>query len=188
MGSSERSPEDESELDRALRMIAEGNRDALLTLHQLTAPKLFGICLRICRDYQAAEDTLNEVYLNVWRRRVAFNPERGSSLSWLCIMARNRSIDWVRRYGRSTESDAQLAEMPSLDPNPEEIAFRAEESNRLHFCLGTLRTEQSDAIRTTFFDGLTYAELAVRQGVPLGTVKSRIHRGMLKLKECLNGR
>lgn len=190
MVSDRRSPDtdEENELTRALRLVGDGDHQALLILHRLTAPKLFGICLRICRDYQAAEDTLNEVYLNVWQRRVAFSPDRGRALPWLCTMARNRSIDWVRRYGRPTESDDQLANMPSLDPDPEDLASAAEESDRLHLCLDKLKPEQRNAIHTAFFEGVTYAELADRQSVPLGTIKTWVRRGLLTLKDCLNGR
>lgn len=131
---------------------------------------------------------MNEVYLNVWQRRVAFDPERGRASAWLCTMARNRAIDWVRRYGRPTESDAQLASMPSLDPDPEELASAEDESERLHLCLDKLKPEQRTAIHTAFFEGLTYAELADRQTVPLGTIKTWVRRGLLKLKDCLDGR
>ena len=178
----------DDEVSRALILVQGGDKAALAILYRLTAPKLFGVCLRICRDYQAAEDILNEVYLNVWRRRVPFEPERGRALAWLCTITRNRSIDWVRRYGRPTESDVVLASLPSLEPDPEELAISAQASSQLHLCLDKLKPEQRKSIRTAFFDGVTYAELAVRENVPLGTMKTWVRRGLLKLKDCLHGR
>lgn len=178
----------EEELIRAFRQIDAGDHAGLETLYRITSPKLFGVCLRICGDYQAAEDTLNEVYLSIWQRKLALDPARGRALPWLCTIARNRAIDWVRRHGRPTESDAILAGMPSLDPDPESLALSADRSERLHLCLDKLKPQQRTAIQTAFFEGVTYAEIADRQGVPLGTIKTWVRRGFLSLKDCLDGR
>lgn len=177
----------ESDLARALGLIGRGDQNGLAILHRLTAPKLFGICMRICKDHQAAEDVLSEVYLKVWQGKATFDPDRGNALPWLCTMARNRSIDWIRRYGRPTESDAVLAGLPSLEPDPEAVATSADEAGRLHLCLDSLKPDQRQAIRTAFFEGITYAELADRQSVPLGTIKTWVRRGLARLKDCLGG-
>lgn len=143
----------DEELRRAFELIEAGDPEGLDRLYQMTSPKLFGIGVRICGDYQAAEDTLNDVYLTIWQRKKGFDPARGRALSWLCTMARNRSIDWVRRYGRPTESDALLASMPTLDPDPESLALLADESDQLHLCLEKLKPQQRAAIETAFFKG-----------------------------------
>ena len=163
------------------------DRDAFRTLYDLTAAKLFGICLRICGERQAAEDVLHDVYLLIWRRAGAFEPGRASPITWLSTIARNRAIDWRRAQG--SRRTAPLAEAPDIaDPAPlaSDALEAAGERARLYDCLRTLEERQGAAIRTAFFEGVTYAELAARQGVPLGTCKSWIRRGLAALRRCLD--
>ena len=163
------------------------DRAAFATLYNLTSAKLFGVCLRICGERQAAEDVLSEVYLTVWRRAGAFEPGRASPISWLATIARNRAIDWRRSAGRKLA--ATVSDVPDVpDPNPsaEERMVQSDEDRKLHLCLDQLEEKQRGAIRTAFFDGLTYAELAEREGVPLGTMKSWVRRGLTRLKDCLS--
>lgn len=169
-------------------LVATGDEDraAFKTLYRMTSAKLFGVCLRICGDRQAAEDVLSEVYLTVWKRAGAYEPGRASPISWLATIARNRSIDW-RRRARRTPS-APLDEAPEIAddaPLASERMLLSEQDAKLHLCLDELEARQRDAIRTAFFDGLTYAELAERRAVPLGTMKSWVRRGLVRLKDCL---
>lgn len=162
------------------------DRSAFATVYKLTSAKLFGICLRICGEKGAAEDVLSDVYLTVWRRAGAYEPGRASPISWLATIARNRAIDWRRSAGR--RSSVGLDHVPEVvddDPNAEQRLIRGEETQRLHQCLGQLDDKQRGAIRSAFFGGLTYAELAERDGVPLGTMKSWVRRGLMRLKDCL---
>ena len=173
-------------LVEALVATGEENRAAFRTLYQLTSAKLFGVCLRICGDRQAAEDVLSDVYMTVWKRAGAYEPGRASPISWLATIARNRAIDW-RRSARRVPS-APLDEAPDIaddTPSSVERMLLDEREAQLHLCLEELQQRQRTAIRTAFFDGLTYAELAARQGVPLGTMKSWVRRGLLRLRECL---
>jgi RNA polymerase sigma-70 factor (ECF subfamily) len=170
-------------------LVATGNEDraAFSTLYQLTSAKLFGVCLRICGDRQAAEEVLSDVYLTIWRRAGAFEPGRASPISWLATIARNRAIDWRRAAGRKpTVGLDDAPDVADSEPSAEERLVRQEADRRLHLCLDQLEQRQRGAIRTAFFDGLTYAELAERQGVPLGTMKSWVRRGLAKLKDCLS--
>ena len=169
-------------------LVATGAEDraAFATLYNLTSAKLFGVCLRICGERQAAEDVLSEVYLTVWRRAGAYEPGRASPISWLATIARNRAIDWRRSSGRKvaiTLDDAP--EVADPEPSAEQRMVTNDEDQRLHLCLDQLEDKQRGAIRTAFFDGLTYAELAKREGVPLGTMKSWVRRGLMRLKDCL---
>lgn len=169
-------------------LVATGAEDraAFARLYKLTSAKLFGVCLRICGDRQAAEEVLGDVYLTIWRRAGAFEPGRASPISWLATIARNRAIDWRRSAGRRAMVPIDLApEVADEDPSAEERMLKGESDRRLHLCLDQLEERQRGAIRTAFFDGLTYAELAERQGVPLGTMKSWVRRGLMKLKDCL---
>lgn len=170
-------------------LVATGAEDraAFATLYNLTSAKLFGVCLRICGERQAAEDVLSEVYLTIWRRAGAYEPGRASPISWLATIARNRAIDWRRSAGRKVVVNLDDApEVADPDPSAEERMVTNDEDQRLHLCLDQLEDKQRGAIRTAFFDGLTYAELAKREGVPLGTMKSWVRRGLIRLKDCLS--
>ncbi|KQT32249.1 RNA polymerase subunit sigma [Sphingomonas sp. Leaf412] len=175
------------ELTRVLIATGEEDRAAFARVYHLTRTKLFGVCLRICGERQAAEDVLQEVYATIWKRAGAYEPARASPISWLATIARNRAIDW-RRAQRVRPSTAMEDAPPLPDPAPlaSETMLRDEDDRRLHGCLDRLSDSQRDVIRTAFFDGLTYAELADRRGVPLGTVKSWVRRGLIRLKDCLD--
>ena len=171
-------------------LVATGSEDrgAFRTLYGLTSAKLFGVCLRICGDRQAAEDVLSDVYLTIWKRAGAFEPGRASPISWLATIARNRAIDWRRSAGRAAPARARIddiAELADDRASAEEVMLVDERAAQLHGCLDQLDDRQRDAIRTAFFDGMTYAELAERDAVPLGTMKSWVRRGLIRLKDCL---
>ena len=162
------------------------DREAFRDLYALTSAKLFGVCLRICGERQAAEDVLHEVYLTVWKRAGAYEPGRASPITWLATIARNRAIDWRRAQG--VRRAAPIEEAPDIAdsaPLASEMMESDEAAHHLSQCLDGLDDHQRTAIRTAFFDGVTYAELAERQAVPLGTMKSWVRRGLARLKECL---
>ena len=170
-------------------LVATGREDraAFRTLYRLTSAKLFGVCLRICQDRSAAEDVLSDVYLLIWRRAGAYEPGRASPITWLATIARNRAIDW--RRSTAARPSASLDDAPDVaddQPSAVDQLLRSEEDGRLHLCLDQLDDRQRGAIRTAFFDGLTYAELAERDSVPLGTMKSWVRRGLHRLKDCLD--
>lgn len=166
--------------------VGQEDRVALARLYELTSAKLFGICVRTCGDRQAAEDVLQEVYLIIWKRAAGFEPGRASPITWLATIARNRAIDWRRAQGKRVMTTIDEA-LPLTDDRPlaPETLLAAEAQGRLHLCLDQLEEKPRLAIRTAFFDGVTYAELAERLGVPLGTMKSWVRRGLMRLKECV---
>jgi RNA polymerase sigma factor (sigma-70 family) len=171
----------------ALRRVASGDREALDNVYSATSAKLFGICLRILKDRAEAEDALQEVYVSVWRRAGSFDPARASPITWLATLARNRSIDRLRSRKRAVGTDPVDAAADVADPSLDALQKleQRDEARRLEGCLGELEERTSGAIRAAFFGGLTYAELAGQASVPLGTMKSWIRRGLLKLKDCL---
>ena len=171
----------------ALHLAASGDASGLRTVYRLTSAKLFGICLRICGDRQAAEDVLQEVYVKVWRRAGSFAAERASPISWLAMIAHNAAIDWRRasRHSDTSADEATLRAIPDKAPLADALAEQDEDRRRLLACLDGLDSSQSSAIRRAFLDGVTYQQLSDESGTPLGTIKSWIRRGMQKLKECL---
>lgn len=197
------SPTDRREaLTAALTATALRDVVAFRAVYRLTSAKLFGICLRVCGDRQAAEDVLQEVYLIVWRRAASFEPLRSSPITWLAAIARNRSIDWRRANGvalpaPSSDPSPYPSPYPSrADPRPSaeaaddaalaDVAMIArEDTHHVHRCLAKLDPGVRDAIRAAFLDGATYPELAARAGVPLATMKSRVRRGLLQLRKCM---
>ncbi|MGN6278789.1 MAG: sigma-70 family RNA polymerase sigma factor [Sphingomonas sp.] len=187
-GVAELDPDDaRARLVDALIRTGEEDHAAFRDLYRLTSAKLFGICLRICGERSAAEDVLNDVYLIIWKRAGAYQPGRASPISWLATIARNKAIDWVRaKKARPTHPVDEAAAVVDPAPGQAEVTQRDEASRRLHECLDTLDDRARDAISTAFFDGLTYAELAERKGVPLGTMKSIVRRGLMQLRGCVD--
>ena len=179
---------DRDRLVSALTLAASGDASGLRLVYQLTSAKLFGICLRICGDRQAAEDILQDVYVKVWRRADAFDAERASPISWLAMIAHNAAIDWRRaQYRHGAWDDHGLRGIADEAPLADVMAERDEDRRRLVVCLDRLDTSQSSPIRRAFLEGVTYQQLSDETGMPLGTIKSRIRRGMQNLKECLGG-
>ncbi|RYD45904.1 MAG: sigma-70 family RNA polymerase sigma factor, partial [Sphingomonadales bacterium] len=171
-------------LNKALARVAAGDRAALREVYHLTSAKLFGVCLRISCDREAAEDILQDVYLKVWNRAGRFDPERASPITWLCVIARNTAVDWQRKAGPVTLPEAFAAEIADDSASAPEQIEAAQERARIFECLDSLEARQSHAIRAAFFDGLTYVQLAERMTVPLGTMKSWVRRGLMQLKGC----
>ncbi len=167
--------------------LASGDRSSLGDIYSATSAKLFGICLRILNDRGEAEDALQDVYLGLWQRADRYDPARASPISWLATLARNRAIDRLRSSKRVRDSLPENAATAVEDDTPlaDSLAEDKQRDARIHHCLGKLEKRQQSAIRTAFFDGATYRELAETQGVPLGTMKSWVRRGLAALGKCL---
>jgi RNA polymerase sigma factor (sigma-70 family) len=176
-----------SQLAAALARVAGGDRAALRIVYQDTSAKLFGVCLRILNNRSEAEDVLQDVYVTVWRKAAAFDPSRASPITWMVAIARNRAIDRLRASAVSRRMEPIEAADAVSDPAPAAVerVELAQQHQRLAGCLEELEARHATAIRAAFLDGATYDELAVRMSVPLGTMKSWIRRGLLKLRACL---
>ncbi len=166
--------------------LAAGNRDALRQVYDESSGRLFAVCLRITGDSDAAQDVLQEVYIKLLMRADAYSPEQGSAMGWLMQIARNASIDWVRARGRQGRTREGLA----LEPEPASVSVedelaREQEAARAIAAMDLLDDNSREHVRATFFGGLTYAELAERESLPLATVKSRIRRGLIRMRMAM---
>lgn len=170
-----------------LHAVASGDRGALRDVYDLTSAKLFGVCLRILPDREEAEDVLQDVYITVWNKADTYEEGRASPITWLSTIARNRSIDRLRAIGARPRGQAidEAGEVRDETPDALERLQANEEAGRLHDCLDGLDERARGAIAAAFFDGRTYDELARERAMPLGTMKSIVRRGLIRLRGCL---
>jgi RNA polymerase sigma-70 factor (ECF subfamily) len=178
--------EDRASLAAALRRVAQGDRDAFEEVYRRTSMKLFGVCLRILPRRAEAEDALQDAYLAVWRKAATFDEGRGTAMTWLITLARNRALDRVRSSAsRPTVAVAHAEAIPDPAAGAFATLAASEEERRLALCLDDLDAGDAGFIRRAFFGGETYSDLAGQIGVPLGTMKSRIRRALVRLRSCL---
>ena len=177
---------DRAALCTALAGVARGEEPALKEVYDRTSAKLFGVCLRILKSENEAEDVLQEVYLTVWRKAAAFDETRASPVTWLAALARNRAIDRLRASAPRAR-DIDVSDLDLADPSPSALSALevSEEARQLDHCLSELEPAHAGAVRSAFFGGLTYEALAQQLEMPLGTVKGWIRRSLMKLRACL---
>ena len=170
-----------------LAQVAEGRRDAFESLYRQTSATMLGICLRVLRDREEAEDVLQEVYVAVWSKAAQFDQQRARAMTRLGTIARNRAIDRVRARPspalHEPIEDHELADDEA--PTPAAGIDAALERAQLDDCMDQLEPKRRSLIRTAFFENVTYDVLALRAEAPLGSVKSWIRRGLQQLKACL---
>ena len=169
-----------------LAQVGLEDKDAFRDVYVLTSAKLFGICLGICGDRSSAEDVLHDVYMVVWKRAGSYEHCLGSPITWLATIARNRAIDWRRSQARySAVSLDEATDIPDPKEDAETTMLLNEATRQVFTCLEKLEARQRNAIQSAFFHGFTYAELAERDRVPVGTMKSWIRRGLLHIRRSL---
>ena len=171
-------------LTRALGQVAGRDAAALREVYRRTSAKLLGVCLRILNDRDEAEDVLQEVYITVWNKADRFDATRASPITWLVSIARNRAIDRIRARRPTADLEAGAA-VPDPQPSALTILEGRADSARLAGCLDQLDERHANAVRTAFFQGVTYDALALKLGVPLGTMKTWIRRSLISLRACL---
>ncbi|GAA1419684.1 ECF RNA polymerase sigma factor SigK [Agrococcus citreus] len=177
----------ETTLEQCLVRAADGDERAFAEVYDATAPRVFGLVLRILVDRAQAEEVAQEVYLEAWRQSKRFDPERGAAISWLLQIAHARAVDRVRSSQSQRDRDARIGVRDSPVP-VDLVAEQAEvslEAARARRALRELSDPQREAIELAYFDGLTQTEIAERVGAPLGTVKTRLRDGMVRLRGIL---
>ena len=177
-----RTGNDSEQLGKLLGAVATGDREAFATLYQRTSAKLYGICIRLLGSEAEAQDVLQDVYVAVWQKAGKFENDKASAITWLSVLARNRSIDRLRQRPIGSDGLDAAAQVEDEGPSAFDVVGSAEDAARLGHCLEELEERARSMIRAAFLDGATYPELAEREGVPLGTMKSWIRRGLLRLR------
>jgi RNA polymerase sigma-70 factor, ECF subfamily len=175
-----------SGLAALVEQMAQGRQDALARLYDETSSMLNGLLLRILERPEDAEEVLLDVYMKAWKYAARYTDKRGSVQAWLMIMARNAAIDRIRQKRAQPKTLAfepeSTPEPESTEASPEEQTAEREKRRRVQLVLNELPPEQREVVELAFFGGLTHAELAERLREPLGTIKSRIRMGLLRLR------
>ncbi len=176
----------QARLESLLARSALRDRAAFAELYRAAGAKLFAVSLRIVRERGLAEEALQDSFVNIWNHAADYSRERAAPMTWMAAIVRNRSLDIARRSREEPDVDDALTQgLADEGASPErEVAERAS-AHRLRDCLGKLEAEQRQTIALAFYHGLTHSELAGHLRRPLGTVKTHIRRGLLKLKDCL---
>ena len=179
--------ESEAEIARLLAACARQDRTAFQRLYERSSPQLLGILMRILKRRALAEDALQEVFVQVWRRAGEFQRERGSSWAWLIAITRYRAIDLQRRERRLAGGGPDGIEDVADEREPLEdlISLGRRAADALDRCVAALQPQQRDCILLSYQVGLTHSEVAARIGEPLGSIKSWIRRGLAALRRCL---
>ncbi|MGA0603227.1 RNA polymerase sigma factor [Caulobacter sp. KR2-114] len=168
-----------ADLAALLTATAAGDRRAFKALYEATSRRLFGVALFMLKRRDAAEDVLQEAYVRIWTEARRFDPERGAPLAWLSRVVRNLAIDYIRRERGPMDDIADHSERLAEPPAP--IADRADLARGLN----RLGPEQREILTLAFVQGYTHEELVERLGLPLGTAKSRVRRGLAQLRAFL---
>lgn len=169
-----------------MRRVARGDRGAYAALYDLVIDRVFGIARRVIRDPQLAEEVAQEVMVEVWRKAAEFDETRGSVLSWVSVVAHRRAVDRVRseQSRRDRERRSFTHDTPSGDLDDEIINI--EEHRGVSTAMAALTVGQREAVRLAFYDGRTHNEVAEILDIPLGTAKTRIRDGLIKLRDAVS--
>ena len=175
-----------------IERIGRGDQSAFSALYDRLSRPLYSLALRMLGDAGDAQDALQDVFLQIWSRAATYNPEQSTVFSWTVLLTRSRVIDRLRSRKRrlrvvdsaTGDEDADVADASTME-SAADTADKNDEAARVRSVLNNLPSEQREAIELAFFGHLTHHEIAARLGEPLGTIKARIRRGLLKLRERL---
>ncbi|TKD12691.1 RNA polymerase sigma factor [Polyangium fumosum] len=174
---------------RAMRRVCDGDDDAIAEIYDRHASVAYGLALKIVRDALEAEDVVHDAFVAIVERADQYRAERGTVVAWLVTTVRNLALDRARRRTRRAQiTDEELRHEP-IEPvvDPESSSVLDLERRAVRAALGGLPAAQRATLETAFFEGLSYPEIAERDGVPLGTVKSRAARALSALRVALEG-
>ena len=175
-------------LGALLQATAGGDSQAFARLYDQTAPQLFGLALGILKRRDWAEEALQDAYTRIWRSAHRYDAAKGTGISWVVTIARNTALSTLMRRPRDefAGNADDMAQMPSGDSDPMQRSMQLSDARQISGCLDELDGDQKSSILLVYYEGLTQKEVADRLNKPIGTVKSWIRRGLIRLKGCLD--
>lgn len=171
-----------------LQRMARGEHAALARCYDQMGPVVFSLAVRMLRDRPAAEDVTQDIFIQVWRQAANYDTTRGSPEAWIMMIARTRILDRLRSRNAGIilkPVGDNLPDAPDAEDWPEDLAISREDAINVRRALAELPQDQKHAIELAFFDGLTHVEISEKLNVPLGTIKTRIRLGLIKIRDSL---
>jgi len=173
------------QLGALLGRVARGDQDAYAAVYDRTAGQVLGLVRAIVRDPAQSEEVAQEVLLDVWRSASRFDAELGSAAAWVMTLAHRRAVDRVRAEQKAAEREMRVASSAvAYDEVAEAVEARLDRE-RVRRCLGSLTELQRESVTLAYYGGYTYREVAGLLGVAIGTVKTRMRDGLIRLRDCL---
>jgi len=175
------------DLAELLNEVARGDQDAFAAVYDQVAGPVLGLVRSVLRDPAQSEEVTQEVMVEVWRTAAHFQPDKGSAMSWVMTFAHRRAVDRVRSAQAASDREqraALLDQTPAFDEVTEAVEVRLERE-QVRRCLRTLTELQRQSVTLAYYRGLTYREVAELLTQPLGTVKTRLRDGLIRLRDCL---
>ncbi|WP_314225177.1 sigma-70 family RNA polymerase sigma factor [Streptomyces zaehneri] len=182
-----RNPASQPDAQELLGAVALGDQEAFAGLYDVVAGPVLGVVRAVLRDRAQSEEVAQEVLVEVWRSAPRYRPERGSAVNWVLTMAHQRAVDRVRSVQAAAAREhraALLDHAPEYDEVIEQVEARLERE-QVRRCLRTLTELQRQAVELAYYRGLTYRQVSEALAVPLGTVKTRLRDGLIRLRDCL---
>ncbi len=176
------------DVDGLVGRVATGDQHAFERLYDELGASVYGLARRVVRDPDRAEDVTQEVFLEVWRKAPSFDADRGSGRTWIMTIAHRRAVDTVRRSEAQRKYDGSAVIDEVSHDEPADSLIRSEEHGAVQDCLETLTQLQQESVRLAYFNGYTYAQVASLLDKPLPTIKTRMRDGLIRLRDCLEGR
>jgi RNA polymerase sigma-70 factor (ECF subfamily) len=173
--------------EELLLRVAKGSEPAFERLYDVVAGPVFGLVRRVVRDVAQSEEVAQEVFVELWRTAGGYRPERGSALNWTLTLAHRRAVDRVRSAQARTDREHRVA-VTSVEREFDQVAETVTsrlEREQVRRCLSALTELQRESVLLAYYDGRTYTEVADVLGAPLGTIKTRMRDGLIRLRDCL---
>jgi RNA polymerase sigma-70 factor, ECF subfamily len=182
----EPAPEYEPDLAAQLALVARGDHRAFERVYGELAGPVYGVVRQVLRDPAQSEEIAQEVLLEIWRTASRFDPARGSGAAWALTIAHRRAVDRVRSETASSRREQKVApDLAAADDDVAEVVAATLDQQRVRRCLGGLTELQRESVKLAYYGGYTYPQVATLLGVALGTVKTRIRDGLIRMRDCM---